>query len=173
MGNWMPTFTGKKFYPLEPRIEDIDIADIAHALSNLCRFGGHCREFYSISEHCVHVSHMVDKAHALEGLLHDATEAFLVDMPSPIKRELKDYQRAERRLYDVIAEKFSIPKEMSKEVHQADKEILHIEALVLFENPEWARRAFNRDHIVIHCWEPWEAKYRFTTRYRQLTKDML
>lgn len=55
-GDWMQTFTGRQFWPMDPRPEDLDILDIAHALSLLCRFGGHCQRFYSVAEHSVHVS---------------------------------------------------------------------------------------------------------------------
>lgn len=82
------TFTGKKFWPLAPRVEDICIEDIAHALSLKCRFGGHCKVFYSVAQHCVLVSELLEpstESTLLWGLLHDAAEAYLPDFPTPIK----------------------------------------------------------------------------------------
>ena len=75
-GDWLQTFTGKAFFPLDPRPEEMDIFDIAHALSNLCRYGGHCNKFYSVAEHSVLVSILCRLYYgeqvALQGLLHDA-----------------------------------------------------------------------------------------------------
>jgi uncharacterized protein len=85
-GDWIQTYTGKQFWPLSPLPEDIVIEDIAHALSMQCRFGGHVRTFYSVAQHSVHVSLLVEPQYALWGLLHDAAEAYLVDLPRPIKK---------------------------------------------------------------------------------------
>ena len=92
-GDWIQTFTGRAFYVLDPRPEDVDIEDIAHALSMQCRFAGHCREFYSVAQHSVTASWLVPPEDALWGLLHDAAEAYVVDLPRPIKRawQLESY----------------------------------------------------------------------------------
>jgi len=82
------TFTGKKFWPLVPRAEDICIEDIAHSLSLKCRFGGHCGMFYSVAQHSVLVSELLEpstESTLLWGLLHDAAEAYLPDFSAPIK----------------------------------------------------------------------------------------
>ena len=78
IGSWLQTYTGKKFYPFDPREEEVDILDIAHALSQLCRFGGHTKEFYSVAEHCVLVSMCCPSEVKLLGLLHDAAEAYQI-----------------------------------------------------------------------------------------------
>lgn len=101
-GDWMQTRSGKMFYALDPRPEDICIGDISHALSLLCRFGGHCNEFYSVAQHSVHVAEMLPHHLKLSGLLHDATEAYLVDVPRPIKKALTNYSTIEDRLAEVI-----------------------------------------------------------------------
>src|SRR5690242_11754504 len=85
-GDWMQTYTGRRFWPLDPRVDDIDIGDIAHHLSLVCRFAGACREFYSVAQHCVGVSYVCDPKDALWGLLHDAAEAYVGDMVRPLKR---------------------------------------------------------------------------------------
>src|SRR5438128_12538670 len=83
-GDWMQTYTGRAFYPLDPRLDDICIEDIAHALSMLCRYGGQCQEFYSVAEHSVLMSYAVNPQHALWALLHDATESYMGDLIRPL-----------------------------------------------------------------------------------------
>src|SRR5690348_18006267 len=94
------TFTGRTFCPLDPKPEDIDIQDIAHALSCQCRFTGHSRKFYSVAEHCVRVSLLVSPDLQLAALLHDASEAYLSDVARPIKRlpAMAEYRRTEEAL---------------------------------------------------------------------------
>ena len=87
LGNerWMQTFTGKKFYPRHPRVEDICLEDIAHALSHICRFGGHCAQFYSVAQHSILVASALPVELKAHGLLHDAGEAYLGDVIWPLK----------------------------------------------------------------------------------------
>jgi len=82
---WMETFTGKRVNPLELRPEDVDIVDIAHALSQICRYGGHCHKFYSVAEHCIRVAVKAPDELKLAALLHDAEEAYLGDVIRPLK----------------------------------------------------------------------------------------
>ena len=100
LDGFIGTFSGLRFWPLDPNPEKILIADIAHALAHQCRFGGHASKFYSVAEHSVHVSKLCLPEHALWGLLHDASEAYLVDLPRPLKLlpEFAPYREAERRL---------------------------------------------------------------------------
>jgi hypothetical protein len=85
LGNWMQTQFGNQFWPLDPRPEDFDIKEIASALGKACRYAGHCFGFYSVAEHSVLVSQIVPPEFALTALMHDATEAYLVDIPRPLK----------------------------------------------------------------------------------------
>src|ERR1035441_1601867 len=100
------TFSGVRFWPLIPNPADIRIEDIAHALSNQCRFGGHTREFYSVAEHSVRVSQLCTPENALWGLLHDASEAYLSDVTAPITElpQLEAYRAAERSLQGTNAD---------------------------------------------------------------------
>ncbi|MEM4379972.1 MAG: hypothetical protein QXL01_04720, partial [Thermoplasmatales archaeon] len=84
MEPWIETYSGKKFDYLAQ--SELDIEDIAHALSNLCRFNGHTRVFYSVAEHSVNVSSMVPPELKIAALLHDAAEAYIGDVPSPLKQ---------------------------------------------------------------------------------------
>src|SRR5437868_2917508 len=122
-GGWMQTSSGVAYYPLDPLPGDINIEDIAHALSNLCRFGGHCRRFYSVAEHSILVSRVVPRQHALQGLLHDATEAYMVDVPRPLKVELDNYARIEDLNWRCIAAVFGVPYEMHESVKRADNDV--------------------------------------------------
>lgn len=115
-GNWLQTVGGRAFFPLDPRPEDIDIEDIAHALSFVCRFGGHCREFYSVAEHSVRVSHAIAYAGGtplaqLSGLLHDAAEAYIGDMVWPLKQDhaLSGYKQIEQAIENAISRRFEVP----------------------------------------------------------------
>jgi hypothetical protein len=89
-GPYIVTYTGRRFHFLDPKIDEISIEDIAHALSNVCRFTGHTKRFYSVAEHSCLVSALCDNR--LEGLLHDASEAYMSDLSSPLKMLVPDYK---------------------------------------------------------------------------------
>lgn len=124
---WMQTFSGKVFYPLAPDPKLIDLDDIAHALSMQCRFAGHVKWHFSVAQHSVLVAKHVHPDSAAWGLLHDATEAYLVDLPRPVKSVMPDYKEAEARLQLAVAERFGLPWPMPKEVELADLESLATE----------------------------------------------
>lgn len=130
---YVETRTGKKFTFLDPKLDDIDINDIAFALANQCRFNGHCSSFYSVAEHSVAVAMLLPKELQLAGLLHDAGEAYLGDIPSPIKQFLPDYDRLEAKVATVIYEKFGVTLDATVEaaVKQADLQQLRTEATFL------------------------------------------
>lgn len=118
----MRTYTGKRVDPLDLQPEDIDIRDIAHSLSQQCRFGGHTRHHYSVAQHSVLVSRYCLPEDALWGLLHDASEAYVVDLPRPVKHadELAAYREIERRAMGVICDRFGLPRETPWSVKQTD-----------------------------------------------------
>ena len=114
--------SGGTFDLLNPEESTFTIEDIAHALSNLCRFGGQVQDFYSVAQHSVLVSYMVPREYALDGLLHDAAEAFLGDIINPVKAMLKDnYQPLEDKAHRCIAKKYSIAETIPLEVKTADQ----------------------------------------------------
>jgi len=118
------TFSGIYMNIFEPKPEMICIEDIAHSLSNQCRFGGHLPNFYSVSQHSIMVSGLVPKEHFLAALLHDASEAYLMDIPTPIKRRLSNYKELENNIMVVVAEKYNFEWPLSKEVKEADQIML-------------------------------------------------
>jgi hypothetical protein len=130
-GSWIQTYTGKQFWPLDPRPEEIVLEDIARALSHQCRFSGHTKYFYSVAEHSVNVARLLDKepeGTRLWGLLHDASEAYLVDVPRPVKWFLPQYKEAEELLHQAIAERFGLGWPIPDAVHHADNVMLATEA---------------------------------------------
>lgn len=170
-GDWMQLHSGGRFYPLDPRPEDINPEDIAHALSLLCRYGGHIDRFYSVAEHCVLMSKAVSRENALHALLHDATEAYVVDVPRPLKRYLPEYQRIEDDVWSAISQRFNVSKRVPTEVHDADVSILINETRVLMPNAE--RWPLLDDYMplpatVVMGWSPALAKVRYLNRLKEL-----
>jgi hypothetical protein len=169
-GDWIQTYKGKQFWPLDPRPEDIDIQDIAHALSLLCRFNGHCTRFYSVSEHSVLVSHYVPPEQALWGLLHDAAEAYTSDIPRPLKRCLPDWKPMEDRIMAVVCEKFGLDPVEPDDVRRIDLAITTDEKAELM-NPcvvEWSNMLPPLGVNIIGM-EPALAEAMFLKRFRELT----
>ncbi len=113
-GGWIQTYSGKMFWPFDPRTEDVEIVDIAVPLSRMCRFGGHIQHFYSVAEHSLWVAgkmpKMLGPRAQLAALLHDASEAYLLDIPRPIKQgvQMGPYRQAERTLLGVIFARFGV-----------------------------------------------------------------
>ena len=170
-GAWIQTFTGIQFWPMDARPEEVEIQDIAHSLSMLCRFNGHCKRFYSVAEHAVHVSRVVEQEYALWGLLHDAAEAYLSDIPQPVKRELAQFHEFEERLLAVIAERFGLPVGLPPEVKKADMTLLATEKAALMgpEPAPWDGLPDSLDQGLIQGWGPDQAELAFLDRFEELT----
>ncbi len=126
-GSWILTRSGRHLDFQNPAPAGIAIEDIVVSLARDCRFSGQTRESYSVAQHSVLASRIVPEAFALETLLHDATEAFMKDLPSPLKGMLPEYSRIERTLDRAIRRKFGLPGEMSAPVHRADLILLATE----------------------------------------------
>jgi hypothetical protein len=183
-GDWMQTFTGRRFFPLDPRAEDVDPRDIAHALAHLCRYAGHVDRFYSVAEHCVLLSwwaerHGADELLQLELLLHDATEAYVVDVPRPLKINLPDYRAVEARVATAIAERFGTLEHAdtvdgqavdSLEVKQLDTRILLDERAALMSRTRhaWGVDSLEPLGVRIRAWSPRRAERMYLRRLRQL-----
>ena len=166
---WISTFSGRRFYVLDPRPQDVDIVDIAHALSLQCRFSGHIRQFYSVAEHCVRVSDACPE-HGLWALLHDASEAFIGDMSAPLKHtsEMSRYRTTEKRIMHVIAERFGLTMPEPPEVKIADRRMLLTEARdlgICVDGWYTEQVPFEK---VIRPWPPTMAEATFLQRFHAL-----
>jgi len=166
---WCQTFTGKKFYPLKPESKDIDIRDIAHGLALTCRFGGQCRAYYSVAQHSILVSKMVPLEWALWGLLHDAAEAYLPDVPRPIKSSLLNFKEIEKEIMIAVLSKFNLPALCMPEVKEADDRMLMTEAMHLFDDvTDWEDFTGPPYEIEIIPWSWQKAEREFLKRYKYL-----
>lgn len=146
-GDWIETYSGIKFWPLDPQPREVNLIDIAHALAMLCRANGHCATFYSVAQHSLNVSNELaylgySAQVQLLGLLHDASEAYLSDITRPVKKHLPEYIAMERQLQTTIFQAFSLfPTETELEiVSQADNTLLAHEVRTLMKNiNNWAK----------------------------------
>jgi len=127
IGNWFLTYTGKKVDPFRMTADDVCIEDIAHSLSQICRFNGHCCAFYSVAQHSIYVASILPPELKFVGLMHDATEAYCGDMIRPIKVSMPTYKSLEYVIWLAIAQKYDLPTELPKEVKAADNSMLMTE----------------------------------------------
>lgn len=174
-GDWISTFTGKQVWPLDPRQEEIFILDIAHALSNQCRFSGHTRFHYSVAQHSVLVSRLCSLENALWGLIHDSSEAFLVDVPRPVKHDpgMSFYCEAEARMMTAICERFGLPVEEPAQVKYLDNAVFMAEQRDVMPRSSHAWRMIQGVKVAeveIVKWTPEEAELAFLSRYVELTE---
>lgn len=128
------TSTGKYINVFDPRPQDICIEDIAHSLSNQCRFGGHLNFFYTVAQHSLFTASICSPKNKLSALMHDASEAYLLDMPSPIKAALPEYKNIEHNLMLAISYRFGFDYPKPEEVTEADELMLKWEWLTFVEN---------------------------------------
>jgi uncharacterized protein len=172
IGDWIQTYTGKAFYPLDPRAEEIDIIDIAHSLSLLCRFNGHCKRFYSVAEHSVLVSQHVSPKNALWALLHDAAECYTADIPRPLKPYISNWKTLEGNIMKVVAEKYGLSPEEPEEVKAVDLRITVDEKYALM-NPshkEW-RNMPEPLGVWIAGLSPIAAEVLFLNRFNEINSQ--
>lgn len=173
---WMETFTGRKFYPLDPDPADVCIEDIAHALAMKCRFTGHSRFFYSVAEHSVLMAEYCERegqnSDALFALLHDATEAYLPDVARPVKHHLPWWPEIEARVHRAIAQAFGLAEE-NERVKVIDNRILLAEAQVLMHSRaenwiEW-EQGLEPLPVEVYGMSPSLAAARFLCTFERLS----
>jgi len=168
----LETFTGGGFRPFDPNPDDVRLADIAGGLAHTCRFGGHCRRFYSVAHHSLHVAEeLSDRGPRLEllGLLHDAGEAYLGDLPRPVKTEFEAFERAEERVLGAVWTALDVDPPTADEweaVMAADDRLLAYEAADLLADAAWADDPPALGYELRS--EPAEVRERFLTRAERL-----
>jgi hypothetical protein len=179
-GPYIQTVSGRRFNPLEPDPAEIDLGDIARALSNQCRFGGHARSYYSVAQHSCLVSDLVeeqggDRAAALWALLHDASEAYTGDFPLPIKVNVPGLQAFDRDVELTVRRALKIDSFETwrwATVKKYDTIALHVEAFYLFNNPPaWVDTkiaSLYDDYRPAKCWKPRKAERKFLAAYEEL-----
>ncbi len=151
------TVSGKYVNVFDTDPDTIVIEDIAHALAHQPRFGGHLSEFYSVAQHSIscYLRVVGDDAMKFAALMHDASEAYLLDMPKPIKMNMPQYNEVEDKLMTVISNKFGFIYPKPKEVGDVDRFMLE---------REWAVLMLKKKSLVyepIRCMSPYEAKKSF------------
>lgn len=184
---YIETYTGRKFF-INDENPEFNILDIAHALSNTGRYTGHSREFYSVAQHSLIVSGLSNNP--LEGLLHDATEAYLNDIAAPFKHQLSQYKELEDRLYKKLAARYGLNPVISESTKIADRKALFIEAYTLFpkrQGRDWKGfKEYGQVEVLGARWDHWshigkifplgpiltpaEAKIQFIERFHELYK---
>lgn len=183
---WIQTFTGRQFWPLDPKPKEVEVRDIAHALANLCRFTGHVDAFYSVAQHSVLMARDVQKRFTnrpelpLWALLHDAAEAYISDLSRPVKAAFRAagstaYADAEDRLLRCVATRFGLPWPIPAEIHQADLILLATERRDLMGPPPRPWRSTKlvsplRD--IINPWTPSEAKAEFLKEFKGMVDSV-
>lgn len=167
------TRSGHLFSFLAPEKCVISIEDIAHALANECRFGGHVHHFYSVAQHSLLVSQIVPPEDALAALLHDAPEAYVKEIPKPLKRLLPDYMAVERRVEAEVFARFGLPATLPPSVKYADLVLLATEKRDLLSSPASLVDAVGVEPLATRIFpmSPALAERMFLQRYRELTSQ--
>lgn len=171
---WIQTYSGKQVWPLDPRPEDFDILDIAHALSLVCRYTGHCKGFYSVGQHCCHVADLLHKHNTqtiLTGLMHDSSEAYIADIARPIKHTLMNYLEIEQRLEKALAIRFNLLFPFPPCIKEADNIMLNTERRDIMATPARPYNTFGVGHRTkkIELWSSERAENEFLFRFNTLS----
>ena len=133
--NWIQTASGRRFWPTDPRSEDVCIEDIGHALAMKCRFSGHTKSFYSVAQHSLLVSENVSPEYAKVALLHDAAEAYFADVAKPIKREYPVFDEIEGMILLAVFQRFDLHLPLPDVVKRIDMVLLATERRDLMAHP--------------------------------------
>lgn len=174
--SYILTYQKKEFYPLNPKTEDIDIVDIAHALSLLCRANGHFKHFYSVGLHSINCAYeAIARGYSqnvvLGCLLHDGSEAYLADITRPVKKHLQKYLEVEDVLQNKIFEKWvpSLTDEERKLVFEIDDAILYYEFVELFGEKIFDFAPIIKSNPVFEYIEFSQVENEFISLFNQLT----
>lgn len=175
IGDYILTYTGVKFYPADPRIEDFNLEDIAHALSHVNRYNGHTIAPYSVAQHAVNVATVLEQLGysartRFIGLNHDNPEAYMADIPSPVKQLLPDYAKLEKKLQDMLYEWCGLGKVTDEEyeiVNLVDKAMFPVECRYVLPHANHPVDPL-LENMVIIPWSPEKAKAEFIKLWYEL-----
>ena len=180
MGNkyeekWLSTLHVTKFHFLDPSDDEIDIRDIAHALAFTCRYGGHIPVYYSVAEHCIRGLPYISDADKLPWLLHDAEEAYIPDIPRPIKECSPEIKWLGEDLRKKILKRFKAEKANWKKIRMVDDAMLMTEAKIFgFDISDWelcdvgTLDAVTKETVG---WDPTTAENLFLKFFNQYRRD--
>ena len=182
MDTKIQTYTGEFFDFSKPHPDMVNIWDIAHSLSNSCRFGGHTIHFYSVAEHSIILSNIVEDKDKLWALLHDATEAYIKDIPRPLKFYLGDTMKElERNVLEAIKKKYGLTGDIPNKVNELDIYMLFWEAQSVMQHKLWESNP--EEHMAEKSYKlfegverpkflpPEKAEAEFLMVFKQLTKQ--
>jgi uncharacterized protein len=179
--SWIQTYTGVAFDITNAKMSDLNIGDIAHSLSMQCRFNGHTNRFYSVAEHSLVVTELVsqhtnDPWILMQALLHDGSEAYLCDIPRPIKPLLIEYKVYERQIEQLIFARWDCEEEMNPLIKSADIAALLMEKnkLMSKEPMPWAEYPIDFEFKTVNITGlmPFEAKTRFLEKFDEIQDDI-
>lgn len=161
---------GSMFNYMAPDVDSISVEMLADVLSRINRFAGHTKHFYSVAQHSVNASHIVARGHEKDALLHDTAEAFINDLPTPLKHQIPEIKIIEERIESALAAKFGTTFPLSPEVKKADLEMLAIEKDVLKPYAStWAIldgvERTNNPNVIMSELTPREARDLFLARW--------
>ena len=175
---WISLLSGAKFNYNRPEESDVTIDDIATALSNICRFSGHLPYFYSVAQHLVNTSRIVDDEFAFDALMHDTAEAFTNDLPTPLKWALPIFKDLEISIESAMAKRFGFNFPYHPLVKEADTHMLILEkTYVKGDTSVWPHyEGIEVDHLVdlvdLKGWQPIRAKREFLERFEELSNNV-
>lgn len=155
------TYSGIYVNVFEPTTDMFVIEDIAHALSHECRFSGHVPRFYSVAQHSILCMNLASNEAKFQSLMHDASEAYLRDIATPIKQRLSGYKEIENNLMKVIGDKFGFNWPMLEEVKHIDAAMLQF---------EWDN-LMSENNLEFETYNSSKAKEEFLKAYYSICKS--
>lgn len=173
---WIETYTGIQFYPARPRVQDVNVFDIGHALAYKCRYNGHTADYLSVAEHCVtlamYARHSgLPVATQLQLLMHDGAEAYLPDIPRPIKHLFPDIIRMEHAVDRVVRDWAGLPHDLPPEVKEFDSRVIRDErsqAMLRGSGLKWKTDELEPLGVELSFWHPETAYHYFLQSYQTI-----
>jgi uncharacterized protein len=163
-------YSGKTFHYLEPSLDEVDIVDIAHSLSRIIRYMGHCHGDLTVAQHSCYCCDIAPDEHKLLLLLHDSTEAYCGDVNSILKNMLTQYQEMETHVLQLIARKFSLAYPFPPIVKEVDKRMLVTEMRDLICGEDYASYPWKPYDFKIEPWPMDWAEQEFLKRFHRYYK---